>query len=181
MAARRGAESETSGVGAAEAAPGLPHPVAAPGARSQERAGPVESVRTANNARNRVYYRGTHVRGGMRSISLPAAWPGESGTIVVEDLHVAGMLRNRRLARAIADAGCGEIRRQLAYKTRWGGGRLDVADRWFPSSKTCSNCQAAKPKLPLRVPDLPLRTPWCCSGSRRSKSAARPDSRHKEP
>lgn len=73
------------------------------------------------------------------------------GTVVVEDLNVAGMLRNHRLARSVADAGFAEIRRQLTYKTGWGGGRLVVADRWFPSSKTCSTCGVVKPKLPLRV------------------------------
>jgi putative transposase len=67
----------------------------------------------------------------------------------VEDLNVAGMLRNRRLARHIADAGFAELRRQLAYKTRWNAGTLAVADRWFPSSKTCSACQTVKPKLSL--------------------------------
>ncbi|MFC4998209.1 IS607 family element RNA-guided endonuclease TnpB [Dactylosporangium cerinum] len=72
------------------------------------------------------------------------------GTVVVEDLHVAGMLRNRSLARHIADAGFAEIRRQLGYKTVWHGGRLVVADRWYPSSKTCSRCGAVKAKLPLR-------------------------------
>jgi putative transposase len=71
------------------------------------------------------------------------------GTVVVEDLNVAGMLTNRRLARRVADAGFGEIRRQLAYKTAWNGGALVVADRWFPSSKTCSACQTVKPKLSL--------------------------------
>jgi putative transposase len=73
------------------------------------------------------------------------------GTVVVEDLHVAGMLANRRLARSIADTGWGELRRQLDYKTAWNGGRLVVADRWYPSSKMCSGCGAAKAKLPLRV------------------------------
>jgi IS605 OrfB family transposase len=73
------------------------------------------------------------------------------GTVVVEDLNVAGMVRNRRLAKAISDAGFGEIRRHLDYKTRWGGGHLVVADRWYPSSKTCSACGAVKAKLPLRV------------------------------
>ncbi|MEV0273721.1 IS607 family element RNA-guided endonuclease TnpB [Hamadaea sp. NPDC050747] len=73
----------------------------------------------------------------------------EHGTIVVEDLNVTGMLTNRRLARHICDAGFAEIRRQLAYKTAWNGGRLLVADRWFPSSKTCSGCGAAKAKLAL--------------------------------
>ncbi|WFE54735.1 IS607 family element RNA-guided endonuclease TnpB [Micromonospora sp. WMMD1155] len=71
------------------------------------------------------------------------------GTIVIEDLHVAGMLRNRRLARYIADAGFAELRRQLAYKTIWNGGRLAVADRWYPSSATCSGCGVAKTKLAL--------------------------------
>jgi putative transposase len=73
----------------------------------------------------------------------------EHGTVVVEDLNVAGMLTNRRLARHIADAGFAEIRRQLAYKTTCNGGRLLIADRWYPSSKTCSGCGAAKAKLAL--------------------------------
>ncbi|MGR6320311.1 IS607 family element RNA-guided endonuclease TnpB [Micromonospora soli] len=73
----------------------------------------------------------------------------EHGTVVVEDLNVAGMLANRRLARHIADAGFAELRRQLTYKTQWNGGRLMVADRWYPSSKTCSGCGAVKTKLAL--------------------------------
>ena len=68
----------------------------------------------------------------------------------MEDLHVAGMLKNRNLARHLADASFGQIRRQLAYKTGWNGGQLAVADRWFPSSKTCSRCGTVKPKLSLR-------------------------------
>ena len=71
------------------------------------------------------------------------------GTIVVEDLHVAGMLRRRRLARHLADAGFGQIRRQLGYKTIWHSGRLVLADRFYPSSKTCSGCGAVKAKLRL--------------------------------
>lgn len=86
-------------------------------------------------------------RDGLHKLTTRLA--REHGTIVVEDLNVAGMLRNRRLARHIADAGFGEIRRQLAYKTEWGGGRLLVADRWYPSSKTCSGCGAVKTKLAL--------------------------------
>jgi putative transposase len=60
--------------------------------------------------------------------------------IVIEDLNVVGMVRNRRLARAIADCGWGEFRRQLAYKCAWYGRRLVVIDRWYPSSKICSAC-----------------------------------------
>jgi len=59
------------------------------------------------------------------------------------------MARNRRLARAVADAGMGELRRQLTYKTGWHGSTLAVADRWYPSSKTCSGCGWRNPSLTL--------------------------------
>jgi putative transposase len=71
--------------------------------------------------------------------------------IVVEDLHVAGMARNQRVARAISDQGWGEFQRQLAYKCRWYGSRLVVAPRFYPSSKRCSSCGLVKEKLPLGV------------------------------
>ena len=71
------------------------------------------------------------------------------GTIVVERLHVAGMMRNRRLARAIADAGLGALRRKLRYKCQWYGSRLIEADTFFPSSKLCSRCGTAKATLAL--------------------------------
>ncbi|TVZ04983.1 transposase [Trebonia kvetii] len=70
-------------------------------------------------------------------------------TIVAEDLNVAGMTRNRRLARALSDQGFGTARRMLAYKTAWRGGRLVLADRWYPSTKTCSACGTVKAKLAL--------------------------------
>jgi putative transposase len=70
-------------------------------------------------------------------------------TVVTEDLNVAGMTANRRLARAVSDQGFGRARRMLGYKTTWNGGRLIVADRWYPSSKTCSGCGAVKAKLAL--------------------------------
>ncbi len=60
--------------------------------------------------------------------------------IVIEDLNIKGMVRNRCLARAISDAGWGEFRRQLEYKAQRFGRHLVVIDRWFPSSKTCSAC-----------------------------------------
>jgi putative transposase len=70
-------------------------------------------------------------------------------TIVAEDLNVTGMLANRRLARAVSDQGFGQARRMLGYKTTWNGGRFVVADRWYPSSKTCSACGWRKPSLTL--------------------------------
>jgi putative transposase len=70
-------------------------------------------------------------------------------TVVAEDLNVAGMTRNRTLARAITDQGFGTVRRMLAYKTTWNGGTMVLAGRWYPSSKTCSGCGAVKAKLAL--------------------------------
>ena len=69
--------------------------------------------------------------------------------VCIEDLNVAGMVKNRRLARSVSDASLGEFRRQLEYKTARTGAALRVIDRWYPSSKTCSACGAVKAKLSL--------------------------------
>ena len=69
--------------------------------------------------------------------------------ISVEDLHVAGMVKNHHLAKSISDAAFGEFRRQLEYKTARSGARLHVVDRWYRSSKTCSGCGDVKAKLSL--------------------------------
>jgi putative transposase len=69
--------------------------------------------------------------------------------VVVEDLSTANMLGNHHLAAAIADQGWAELARQLTYKTAGYGGTLNVADRWFASSKTWSCCGWVKPKLSL--------------------------------
>lgn len=60
--------------------------------------------------------------------------------IVLEDLHVSGMLKNHRLSRAIADVGMFEFRRQIEYKARAAGVQVKFVSRWYPSSKTCSEC-----------------------------------------
>ena len=68
--------------------------------------------------------------------------------IVIEDLSVAGMARQKGIPgararrRGLYDAALGEFRRQLEYKTVWYGSELVVADRWFPSSQTCHHCGA---------------------------------------
>jgi len=69
--------------------------------------------------------------------------------IGVEDLNVAGMLKNHRLALSIADAGFGEIKRQLTYKSEWYGGTLIEIDRFFPSSKLCHFCGCINGNLTL--------------------------------
>ncbi|MGL4883075.1 MAG: RNA-guided endonuclease InsQ/TnpB family protein [Waterburya sp.] len=71
------------------------------------------------------------------------------GTIVIEDLNVSGMLKNGKLSKAIADMGFYEFRRQIEYKCQLYGSQLIVAERWFASSKTCSNCNWHNPELKL--------------------------------
>jgi putative transposase len=61
-------------------------------------------------------------------------------TVVIEDLNVAGMLKNHKLAQAIGDVDFAEFRRQLTYKAAWSGCQVLVASRWEPTSKTCSGC-----------------------------------------
>ncbi len=69
--------------------------------------------------------------------------------VVLEDLNVAGLIRNRKVARAISDVGLGQFRQQIAYKCDWYGSHLHLADRWFASSKQCSRCGHVKEKLSL--------------------------------
>lgn len=76
--------------------------------------------------------------------------------IVVEDLNVKGMVKNRSLAKHIHDASWAEFVRQLDYKAKWYGATIVKADRFYPSSKTCSGCGEVKAKLSLTE-----RT-YCC-------------------
>lgn len=77
-------------------------------------------------------------------------------TIGIEDLNVRGMVKNRHLSRAVSDMGFFEFRRQLDYKAAKRGGMIVVADRWYPSSKTCSCCGQKLETLPLSVRE------WTC-------------------
>ena len=70
-------------------------------------------------------------------------------SVTIEDLNVAGMLQLRALARHVSDAAFGQFRHQLEYKAAWYGTEVVVADRWFPSSKTCSGCGTINANLKL--------------------------------
>lgn len=71
------------------------------------------------------------------------------GEIVIEDLDVQGLIRNRHIARAISDVGLGEFRRQIEYKCRWCRSHLTVAPRFYPSTKRCSSCGHIMDDMPL--------------------------------
>ena len=77
--------------------------------------------------------------------------------IILEDLNVAGMLKNHSLAQAIADVGFGEFRRQMTYKSHWYGNTLFLAHAFFPSTQLCSGCH----RLPSVKIDLRIRTYHC--------------------
>lgn len=70
-------------------------------------------------------------------------------TIVMEDLNVAGMMKNKYLAKAIQEQSFHEFLRQIKYKSEWSGIAFKQADRFYPSSKTCSSCGAVKHDLKL--------------------------------
>ncbi|MDE2342686.1 MAG: transposase [Betaproteobacteria bacterium] len=92
-------------------------------------------------------------------------------TACIEDLNVRGMLKNRRLARSIADMSFFEFRRQLEYKAGRRGGMVVVADRWFPSSKACSACGTIQEEMPLAVRQWTC--PDCGASHDRDVNAAR--------
>ena len=96
----------------------------------------------------RIHARVANVRAD--AIHKATTWLAETySDISIEDLNVAGMVKNHHLAKAVSDAAFSEFRRQLEYKTARTGAALRVIDRWYPSSKTCSACGAVKAKLSL--------------------------------
>jgi putative transposase len=108
---------------------------------------------SANRRKSAARLARIHARvANVRADALHTATTGLAAryeTIACEDLNVTGMLANRKLARAVSDQGFGEARCHFGYKTTWNGGRLVLADRWYPSSKTCSACGWRKPSLTL--------------------------------
>ena len=80
------------------------------------------------------------------------------GRVVVETMNVSGMMRNRKLARAIADAGMSGFLTKLEYKCVWYGAEFVKADRWFPSSKLCAHCGWKNDDLTLSDRE------WWCGG-----------------
>ncbi len=95
----------------------------------------------------------------------------ENQVIAVESLSVSNMQKNRCLSKSISDAGWSEFLRQLEYKANWYGRELVGIDKWYPSSKRCSDCGYTMPKMPLNVRQWTC--PECGSIHDRDVNAAR--------
>jgi len=94
----------------------------------------------------------------------------ENQVIVLEDLNVNGMMKNHCLAKSIADVSLAELVRQIAYKAEWYGRTVIKVDRWFPSSKNCSECGFVVEKLSLNIRNWTC--PKCKIRHNRDKNAA---------
>jgi putative transposase len=95
---------------------------------------------------------------------------GDNQVIVLENLNIDGMLRNHCLAKSIADVSFSELVRQIEYKANWYGRTIIKIDRWFPSSKTCSECGYVMDNLPLSVREW--ECPQCQIKHDRDKNAS---------
>lgn len=95
----------------------------------------------------------------------------ENQVVCVESLRVKNMIKNPKLSKSIADAGWGELVRQLEYKAEWKGRKVIKIDQWFPSSKRCSSCGFIKNKLPLDIRSW--ECPECRSHHDRDVNAAK--------
>lgn len=92
-------------------------------------------------------------------------------TIVIEDLNVKGMVRNKKLSRSISDMGFYEFRRQIEYKAKLKNKKVIVADRWFASSKICSTCTMKNTEITLSVREWECQ--YCGTKHHRDINAAK--------
>ena len=94
----------------------------------------------------------------------------ENQIICLEDLQVKNMVRNRKLAKSIQDAGWGEFKRMLMYKANWYGRTLVAIDKFFPSTKQCSHCGSINPMITLDM--RTWQCPFCKTIHDRDRNAA---------
>ena len=119
---------------------------------------------THSNRRERLYFKRRNLHARVVNVrsdhhhKATTAIAKSGGRVVVETLNVSGMMRNRRLARAIADAGMSGFLSKLEYKCAWYGAEYVKADRWYASSKLCAHCGWKNEDLTLSDRE------WRCGG-----------------
>ncbi len=142
----------------AQIAASLPEPKTKVKARKGKRSGPNDAPplpeKIARSVKEKQVKRLLRLAQVSDAISRPAV-------VVLEDLNVDGMKRNRRLALSISDVGLGEFRRQMTYKTAWQGETLRLSSRWFPSTKRCSRCGNVKEEMDLSERIYMCENPAC--------------------
>ncbi|MEL7039830.1 MAG: RNA-guided endonuclease TnpB family protein, partial [Cyanobacteria bacterium J06592_8] len=108
---------------------------------------------SANRNKTKLKLAKTHQRiANIRkdAIHKLTSWLCKNHAVIgLEDLNVSGMMKNHKLAAAVADSSLYEIRHQVEYKASWYGAKLVFADRFYPSSKTCSSCGHIQ-QMPLK-------------------------------
>ena len=97
----------------------------------------------------RIHHRLANIRQNYRHQITSGIIRRKPNPIVLEDLNAQGMMSNRHLAKAVQEQGFYEFRRQIEYKAAWAGLRVVIADRFYPSSKTCVACGYVKKNLRL--------------------------------
>ena len=99
--------------------------------------------------REAAHLRVRNIRNDAHHKAASAITAKPVGKVAVETLNVSGMLKNRRLARALADASLAGFLSKLEYRRQWNGTSFEKVDRWYPSTKTCSECGAVRPNITL--------------------------------
>lgn len=129
--------------------------------------------RNRDKARRRVAKINAQIRDARQDFlhKLTTRLVRENQVIVAESLAVKNMVKNPKLSKAISDAGWGEMTRQLGYKSDWYGRIFVQLDRWFPGSKTCSECGHKVDKLPLSIREWDC--PSCGAHHDRDENAAK--------
>ena len=97
----------------------------------------------------RVHHRLKNIRQNYRHQITTEIIKRKPSLIVLEDLNVAGMMKNRHLSKAVQEQGFFEFRRQIEYKAQWTGITVIIADRFYPSSKICMKCGRVKKDLKI--------------------------------
>lgn len=112
----------------------------------------VKGSNNRNKARirlNKLHYKIGNIRKDVLHKITTAVARTKPLAVVMENLQISNMTKNRHLSKSILDCGFFEFRRQLEYKLKWIGSELILADTFFPSSKMCSCCGNVKKELSL--------------------------------